>query len=61
MVIHETVRVAEPVITINDVIKRMKEALTVLSVPKDRFPFVTSTRYMVYRTRILDAQWTCHS
>ena len=61
MVIHQTVRVAEPVITIDDVIKRMKEALTVLSVPKECFPFVAPTRYMVYRTWILDAQWTCHS
>jgi hypothetical protein len=60
VVAHEAVSVAQPVVTLVDVLKGVKEVLAVLVVFEDRLLFVAARSNMVYGTRVFYAKGTGH-
>lgn len=60
VVAHEAVSVAQPVVTLVDVLKGVEEILAVLVVFEDGFLFIAARGNMVYGTRVLYAKWTGH-
>ena len=57
---HEAVGVAQPVITLVDVLKGVEEVLAVLVVFEDGLLFVAAGGNMIYGTWVFYAKWAGH-
>jgi hypothetical protein len=57
---HEAVGVAQPIITLVDVLKDVEEVLAVLVIFEDSFLFVATRGHMIHGTRVFYAKRTGH-
>jgi hypothetical protein len=60
MVGHEAVGVADPIITLVDMLENMKEVLAVCVGLENRFLFIPAGGHMIYCAGIFDAEGTGH-
>ena len=58
VIVHKTIGMANPVVTLADLKESIKESLSIHAIFINSLLFVSSARYMVDSTGVFNAQWT---